>query len=329
MKKYLTGCLLIALALAAFCGFPAASAFADVGNQNDYGGGGSDNGSSWGSDSSSDWSSSSSSGSYDSHSLSSGGGGTLLSNIVTLIVFGGLSALVFVATARAKRRRSALFAGASDLPATSSGANPQSRANVAEAFTDAQNNESAVIAQIKKHDPLFSEQAFEGWVKEVFLTVNEAWTERDIDRIRPLETTALFSEHSRLLKKYLVDQQINKIDRLGILGVHTAKFTIDADFEYLQVMLKAQMIDYVIHEDTNEVIAGDKSKVIQMIYTIDFARAAGTPSTEDPSNIRTTDCPSCGAPIQISAGGRCEYCRSVLETNKHGWVMCSYTGKRA
>lgn len=196
------------------------------------------------------------------------------------------------------------------------------------AYSDAGRNEAMTIGQMQARDPYFSEQVFEGWVKDVFLTLNEAWMARDIDRIRPLETPALFSEHSRLLQQYIDDKQINRIEKLGISDIRTHKMYVDAYYEYLEVAVKAHMIDYVINEDTKEFIRGDKDKVAHMIYTLVFARTLGTLSTEDGADIRTTDCPSCGAPIQMTAGGRCEFCRSVLETNKHGWVLCSYTGQR-
>ena len=33
------------------------------------------------------------------------------------------------------------------------------------------------------------------------------------------------------------------------------------------------------------------------------------------------NCPNCGAPTEITSSGKCEYCKSIITTGDHDWVL--------
>ena len=39
-------------------------------------------------------------------------------------------------------------------------------------------------------------------------------------------------------------------------------------------------------------------------------------------------CPNCGAPLEISSSGVCEYCGSVVTTGQYSWVLTDFSGIR-
>ena len=139
----------------------------DVGNFNDYTGGGS----SWDSGGSS-WSYDSGGSSYYSGSSSGGSG----SWVDFLIGAGVVAVIVVVAVLGSKRRGKK---GGSAMPHMPSGA-------------PLQDNTNAIVPAIRRYDENFSLDRFTGWVKEVFITLQEAWTAKDWSRIRPFEKEELF-----------------------------------------------------------------------------------------------------------------------------------------
>jgi hypothetical protein len=49
-------------------------------------------------------------------------------------------------------------------------------------------------------------------------------------------------------------------------------------------------------------------------------RKWGVPS-RTPDRVRVFNCPSCGAPLDATIGGRCSYCQSVIDSGQFDWVV--------
>lgn len=182
-------------------------------------------------------------------------------------------------------------------------------------------NSANVAAQIQEIDPMFSADKFTAWAREVFLKLQQAWTDRDWKSIRPFESEELFAQHNQQLDEYIRNNKINVVEKIGIKSCKLSSFTQDGDKEVVTVQLSAVMRDYVIDATTRKVLESDPNKDWWMNYEMVFNRKAGVKTTEGLSNKSTTNCPNCGAPTQITSAGQCEYCGSVITTGEHDWVL--------
>ena len=183
------------------------------------------------------------------------------------------------------------------------------------------NNTDEVAEEIRKIDPKFSSDAFIGWSREVFLKIQKAWSDRKWEEIRPFESNELFSQHSAQLQEYIDNHKINKIEKIAIKHVSLNSFMVDGDKEVLTVHLDAVMRDYVVDDTTNKVLESDPNKDWHMRYVMTFNRKAGVKTEPGLSNKSVTNCPNCGAPTEITSAGKCEYCKSVITTGDHDWVL--------
>lgn len=182
-------------------------------------------------------------------------------------------------------------------------------------------NTDTVLEQIRAIDPNFSSDAFLGWTREVFLKIQQAWTDRDWKVIRPFESNELFATHSAQLNEYIKNHKINVIEKINISSATLREFRQDGDKEVLVVELHAIMRDYVIDAKTREVLESDPNRDWHMKYLMTFNRKAGVKTKAGTSNKSTTNCPNCGAPTEITSAGQCEYCDSVITTGEHDWVL--------
>jgi predicted lipid-binding transport protein (Tim44 family) len=189
-------------------------------------------------------------------------------------------------------------------------------------------DQGALEAAIKERDPNFDAYELKGWVKELFLALNKAWTARDWQRVRIFETNSLFNEHNQLLEQYRKDKRINMIEQIGIREVDLRSYRFDERFEYLEVSIHAQLIDYVIDEQTKLVVAGSSAQIVHMFYTLIFKRTAGAQSKDSLLDVGETNCPNCGAPLQITVAGQCEYCGTIVMADEYSWALDQFTGKR-
>lgn len=185
-------------------------------------------------------------------------------------------------------------------------------------FTIAASNASQ---EVKKIDPNFSTDAFISWAKEVFIRIQQAWTEQNWKIIRPFESNELFNQHNNQLQEYIRQNKINVVEKINVSNAGLKEFRIDGDKEVLVLELHAIMRDYVIDKKTKNVIEGDKNRDWHMKYLMTFIRKKGVQTKVGTSNKSTTNCPNCGAPTEITSSGQCEYCDSVITTGEHDWVL--------
>lgn len=182
--------------------------------------------------------------------------------------------------------------------------------------------------KVRQIDPMFSEEKFLNWTKDVFVKLQTAWTKREWSIIRPFESNELFETHSAQLQEFIKAGRINIVERINVQRASLRSFTQDGDKETIKVDLDTIMRDYIIEEKTKKVIEGNTREDQYMKYTLTFMRKAGVKTQEGKSNMSTTNCPNCGAPTQITSAGQCEYCGSVITTGEHDWVLSGLEGRR-
>lgn len=196
--------------------------------------------------------------------------------------------------------------------------NPNNTANT----TNISKNRSMQVAvEVMDNDKNFSEEKFISFTKELFVKLQNAWTARDWEPMRLFETPELFEQHKSQIQGYIDTNRINVMDRIAVEYAYLYKFSTQGEKEILEVALKSTMKDYIIDATTKQVLEGNKTEDRHTIYKLTFERTKGTQTPEETEEIKTTNCPNCGAPTKITSAGKCEYCDSIILTGDHGWVL--------
>lgn len=185
---------------------------------------------------------------------------------------------------------------------------------------------NSVAEKVRQIDPLFSEEKFLVWSRDVFVKLQNAWTQRNWTQIRPFEANELFEQHATQLQELIHSNKINVIEKVNVQHTSLYSFSQDGDKEFLRIKLKAVMRDYIIDSNTRQILEGNPNQDQYMSYMLTFMRKAGVKTQEGKSNKSTTNCPNCGAPTQITSAGQCEYCGSVITTGEHDWVLSNLEG---
>lgn len=185
-------------------------------------------------------------------------------------------------------------------------------------------NEESIEKMIQEEDAAFSSDEFKQQASECFVRLQNAWTTRTWNDIRPFESNTLFNMHNSQLEEYIRDKKINVIDHLCVSSTKLVNYQVQGDKDILSVRLDAVMRDYVIDEQTKEVLEGDKHKDIKTSYYLEFIRSHGVLSKSG-KNITTSNCPNCGAPTEITSSGKCPYCDTIITTGEYSWVLNELT----
>lgn len=178
-----------------------------------------------------------------------------------------------------------------------------------------------ISSAIRQNDENFSCDKFESWVKEVFFTLQNAWSERDFEKARPFEKEELYRQHEMQIKKYIENNRINVLDRINISNAYLYRYVRDNEYEYLTVFIQARMVDYIKDANTGAILKGDPNKDCHMKYLYTFMRKTGVKTDPAKSNNSVVACPHCGAPTSITSAGKCEYCGFIVTTGEFDWVL--------
>ena len=286
-------CILLMM-LPAFAG----ADFGDFSGDSDYGGGW-DSGSDW---SSSSWDSDYSSGSYydDDSDVSGIDIGISLAVMAAIVVLG----LIFdVSEKRKKKKQQNKPQGAQRTP----------------------DSRLQPLGDLAVTDPSFDANAMQEKISNLYVQMQNCWTDKNIESLRPYFTDALFTQMERQLNGLQNQGLTNYVDRIAVLGVNLRGFYRQGDKEHLIVELRTRIVDYTVQDSNNKLVSGDRNREKFMTYEWDMCRTSGSVTSKE-GVMHSVSCPGCGAPLSINTTAKCPYCGRVVTLDEHDWALCAIKG---
>jgi predicted lipid-binding transport protein (Tim44 family) len=175
------------------------------------------------------------------------------------------------------------------------------------------------LAQIKAHDPGFSEEPFLEQVQRAFFLIEEAWSDRKPDVSRQVMADGLWQQHRVQIDQYVKEHKRNVLEDLAIgdmaiIGAHS-----DQSFDTITVRIYAACADYDVDDNSGKVVRGNK-QVEQWQEDWSFQRSSDA-TTKDSGGTLSSKCPNCGAPLDVDLQGVCKYCHAPIMGGKYDWVL--------
>lgn len=135
-----------------------------------------------------------------------------------------------------------------------------------------QKNESRIaLARMCDVDPTFEEDDFLNKVQDIFLSVQEAWSLRDMRFVQDVETSGLFRLHQSQLERYHQKNWTPHVETQRITEVRLVSFSETINEVSLVVCLSARVVDYTSNRD-GLVVEGEKGKIQHRDYRLRFTR---------------------------------------------------------
>lgn len=285
---------IILMALPAFAG----ADFGDFSGDSDYGGSW-DSGSDW---SSSSWDSDYSSGSYydDDSDVSGIDIGISLAVMAAIVV---LSLIIDVSEKRKKKKQQNKPQGAQRTP----------------------DSRLQPLGDLAVTDPSFDANAMQEKISNLYVQMQNCWTDKNIESLRPYFTDAFFTQMERQLNGLKSRGLTNHVDRIAVLGVNLRGFYKQGGDEHLIVELRTRIVDYTVQDSDKKLVSGDRNREKFMTYEWDMCRAEGSVTTREGA-MQSVSCPGCGAPLSINTTAKCPYCGRVVTLDEHDWALCAIKG---
>ena len=289
MKKHLKTILKIIIGLSLITSlcfvFNTNRSHADAGYHSSYSSGSSHSSSSSSSSHSSSSSRSSSSrSSYSSGSSSSSSEGSLLGFIIWIVI---IVIIIYLSSRRGKT-------------------------TYTPTLTKLQSN-AAAIDKLKKLIPDFDENKFMQDGYKIFLDVEDAWMNFNLDKVHNVITDEMFNMYESQLSSMEIKGEQNIMNGFVLRDSAITNCVDQNDNVEVTAKYIIEFYDYIIDKESGKVLRGSKTHKLRMYYDFTFIMK----NTEE----KIDKCPNCGAPVEVNASGVCPYCNSKIVGENTSWVM--------
>jgi len=231
-----------------------------------------------------------------------GGGGGFVWIIAAIIIF----AVIFGGKAKKKKGGS------------SAGPRPAGAAATPQALL-------RPMSEYPQIDPNFDDAEMAEKLSNLYVQMQNAWTDKDITSVRPYFTDAMYQQMERQVSMLARTGRTNYVERIAVLGVTLRGFMQKNGEDHIIAELRTRIVDYTLDDKTGRLISGSQNAEKFMTYEWELSRASGA-VTEKGGNMQRVSCPGCGAPLDINATAKCPYCDSVVTLEEHDWAICSIRG---
>ena len=184
------------------------------------------------------------------------------------------------------------------------------------------------LSELKARDPAFDEEAFRRRVRDVFLVVQNGWSNRTTAVMRPFVTDGVLERFDILLDLQARSLIRNVMDNVLVHDVKIRALRTDQFFDTLEVKVAASAIDYYVEANRpggapGAVVSGSRNAEAFVEFWT-FLRKPDVKSRPG-QGLEAGQCPSCGAPLQVSDRGECQHCHALVTSGRFDWVLAEIT----
>ena len=179
-------------------------------------------------------------------------------------------------------------------------------------LTKLQSN-AAAIAKLKELMPNFDEKKFLQDGYQMFLDVEDAWMNFNLEKVHNIITDEMFNMYESQLSSMEIKGEQNIMNGFVLKDSAISNYVNQNDNVEVTAKYIIEFYDYIIEKESGKVLRGSKTSKLRMYYDFTFIMK----NTDE----KIDHCPNCGAPVEVNASGMCAYCNSKIVGENTSWVM--------
>lgn len=183
-------------------------------------------------------------------------------------------------------------------------------------------NIPAELARLQQKDPAFNEQAFKDYAQNAFYKVQQAWESQNLQIGRPFMTDQLMQRYATQISDIQSRGEKNILENMVLGHMNITNIRADNAYDYITLQMEASAADYTLDRNGKFLRGSKKPEHFTEYWT--FLRKVGA-KTNAQKSVKANVCPNCGAALQLSATGQCQYCNAVVTSGEWDWVLSEIT----
>jgi Tim44-like domain len=161
----------------------------------------------------------------------------------------------------------------------------------------------------------------------MFVDIQQAWSNRDLESVHRDLSDGVFSRWQIQLDLMRREGRRNLALEPQLLSAHVVDERQEGEYETIDVILRASLIDLELREGDPLPSSGDRKQLPQpssFDEVWSFTRKqGGKPSENAPAYGE--QCANCGAPLAGTQGVKCGHCGALLNSGAYDWVLAEIT----
>jgi uncharacterized tellurite resistance protein B-like protein len=171
---------------------------------------------------------------------------------------------------------------------------------------------------LKDRDPRFSERSFLARTRTVFQAVQEALSSQDLAAVRCHLSAGVRERFEVRSVLQRAQGYRDRLEHVEFVSGEIAAVASDQFFDAIHVRVTGRAKNDRVDLKTGAVLRHNTDEPFTEYWT--FMRRPGA-KTLAKGGLVEGNCPSCGAALRLSDAGQCEYCRAVVTSGDHDWVL--------
>ena len=152
----------------------------------------------------------------------------------------------------------------------------------------------------------------------VFIMILTGLMENDMTGVKHYLSDELFGLFQERCRKNKENKELQCYDELNVGEINLINRYDDLEYNYIEVDLLSNYMDYVIDSETLKYKSGINDHRVSLHHHMLFRKRK---NAKDRSEL--VKCPNCGASLDINYNGRCTFCGEVTSVEKYDYVLVS------
>lgn len=161
-----------------------------------------------------------------------------------------------------------------------------------------------------------NEAMFKTKVDNVFVKLYTAIMLRDLSTVRHFISNNLYLKYQDNINNLIKNKEIQMYDELNVKDTKIIKVYEESDKIIVEVNLISRYMDYVINEETSELVRGNNTYRVEKNNRLIFIKDKNVSKF----NI-AKKCPGCGASVNVNANGKCDYCGAIFNLEDYDFIL--------
>lgn len=162
----------------------------------------------------------------------------------------------------------------------------------------------------------FNDALFKTKIDNVFVKLYSAIIVKDLSSVKHFISDDMFNKYQTYIDELNKKHEIQMYDELNVKSSTVINSYEDDDSYIVEVELVSRYMDYVMDEDSLEVIRGNNQRRIELTNILTFKKKKVTKEYS-----LTNKCPNCGANISVNSNGTCSYCGGVFNLEEYDYIL--------
>lgn len=164
----------------------------------------------------------------------------------------------------------------------------------------------------------FNEAMFKTKVDNIFVKLYTCIMKGNLTDVRHFISEELYNNYINKINELISHNKRQMYDEINVKNTMIINRKILEDKEIIDVEIVSRYMDYIIDINTGDLISGDDTRRIERRNILRFEKKL---NTKDFGIVRK--CPGCGASINVSNTGKCEYCDTIFNLDDYDYILVS------